>query len=250
MSDRARVQPFDATKHEVALFVAAGGMVLSVMALPRALLSLVGSMLGLTAALVLIHFARSRYRNARKFLAASARPAAGRIRERREGECVQLELPADGLEPWAANACIVAVATGAAWTLSMGTRRAFVFGFLAVLLVAIGARLRAIKNDRIVLELCPDKFKVESSEAGRQSRQFGSGALLPELRPDGLTLWSASGRIGVLRGELLPEERTWLSERLASFAENQRSIAGKANKQVDQEHAGDDGKSEQAEHAK
>jgi len=217
--------------------------------LPRPLLAPLGALLGWSGALVVAHFASARRRFARRFLKGSNGAEPGRIREHRNDDGVAFELPVDGLEPWGSDAWIIAVSSAAAWMLANLTGRGMVFGFIAVLVAAAFARLWSVRNDHLRIEVSSGGFRVDSCEGGRVAQRVGKGALLPELRPDGLTLWSSSGRIGVLRGELLPQERAWLAERLAALAGTTRSSAGEPEEQVDERDSGKDGERQQREHA-
>ena len=68
-----------------------------------------------------------------------------------------------------------------------------------------------------------------------------------ELVGDGLVLWSLDGRVGVLRGELEPEERAWLGERLATLVARSSTLAAEANSEVYQREPDDQRQKQQAE---
>jgi hypothetical protein len=250
MSDRAAPEPLRMTRHLVALCSLGVLLGLVTFVLPRATLAPLGALLGLAAAFVLAQFAVYRYRQARRFVWIRTRPTPGRIVEYSEPGRMTFEFPADGLEPWFSDAWVLGVTALAAWVISGVTGRGLSYGFLALLIFAVAARLWSSQNDRLRIELRADGFTMDCSEGGRTHSRVGPGPLLPELQPDALTLWSTAGRVGVLRGELLPEERAWLAERLAGFAEQEASGARETEEQVNERNTGQDRKSEQAEHTK
>lgn len=217
MSDRGIGQPPNVIHHVVTLLFGALALgIASVLSHP--VLSAISVGLGMAAGLEVAKFAWARHRQARRSVAGN-KAGPGRIVEQGEPRGVSYELPADGLEPWAGDACVVVIVTLAAWALSAVIGRAVVFGFTALLVGAVAMRLWAVRYDRVRIELRDEGFLVESFEGGRRMRFASRGQLLPELQSDGLSLWSSAGRVGVLRGELQPEEREWLAERLMAFAE-------------------------------
>jgi hypothetical protein len=196
---------------------------------------------GALAASGLSLFARSKRAAARRALVSNV---GGRITELSAGGRRVFELPGAGIEPWANDAWVVVVVTLAVLWLggtqdALGRPAAFVLGGLTL---ALGLRLGAAGADHIRLELGPGGLWVEASEGGRLIRRSGFGALRPELLVDALVLWSAAGRIGVLRAELEPEERAFLAARLAAVSE-----AAQASSDMNQGEASEERQSEQRE---
>ena len=119
-------------------------------------------------------------------------------------------------------------------------------GILATLLVVLGVRLASASSDRLRIELSTERWSVDALVGGRPIHRSGAGPLLPELVRDALVIWSSDGRVGVLRGELEPEERAWLSERLAVLAEDS-TLSAEAKREVDDREADDQGQKQEAE---
>jgi hypothetical protein len=107
--------------------------------------------------------------------------------------------------------------------------------------------LASAASDRLRLELSAQGWFVDALVGGRAIQRGGAGALLPELLSDSLVLWSLDGRVGVLRGELEPEERAWLSERLAALVAQSSAIAAEPNSEPDQRQPDQHGQKQQAE---
>jgi hypothetical protein len=180
--------------------------------------TLVNALVASGSVFVLGHFARTRRSVARAEL---ARRPGGRILERRDEHAHRIfELPGAGVEPWSVDAWIVAVLGAAALFMGLsGEGLARPVAFVLVLLAgALSLRLLSVSLDHIRLELGENEWRVQAHEGGRLIRRSGEGTLSAELLPEALVLWSADGRVGVLRGELEPEERSWLAGRLATFS--------------------------------
>jgi hypothetical protein len=249
MSDVIRVRSPEPARYAKALFAAAGLLTFSLLfAAPRArlLLTLVAGWCGSAA---LAHFAWAQRRAARTEL-EQARLAQGRIVERRDADgTLSFVMPAAGTEPWAHDAFIVWVASGAAASagalLDSGDR--MLLGFLATMLAVLGLRLQSAPSDRLRLEVSTRGWSVDALVAGRAIHRSGLGALLPELVGDGLVLWSLDGRVGVLRGELEPEERAWLGERLTALIAKGSTVAAEANSEIYEREADGQGQKQQAE---
>lgn len=230
-----------------ALFLAAGLVVFSLLlsaARPRLLISLAA---GWAGSAVLAHFAWAYRRAARVGLTAHL-AARGRIVEKRDADGgLSLAMPAAGTEPWANDAFIVWVAAAAAAAsgalLDTGDRA--LLGLLAVMLVVLGFRLASAPSDRLRLELSAGRWSVDALVGGRPIHRSGFGPLMPELVREALVLWSTDGRVGVLRGELEPEERVWLAERLTLLAEGS-TLAAEANRQLDDGEADGEGQKQEA----
>ena len=220
MSHAQRVEPPRPARYAKVLFGAAAAIVLALFfsaETPRVLLSLAA---GGGGSLTLWHFARACRRAARAGL-ERGRASRGRIVEEigADGSC-SLSMPASGTEPWGADSFILWVAAmGAAAggvTLDRGERA--LLGLLAALLVVLALRLASAPTDRLRFEVSGGRWSVAGLSGGRPIHRSGSGPLLPQLAQDALVLWSSEGRVGVLRGELEPEERAWLAERLGALA--------------------------------
>jgi hypothetical protein len=158
-------------------------------------------------------------------------------------------MPAAGTEPWASDAFIVWVASAAAASadalLDSGDR--MLLGFLATMLAVLALRLQSAPSDRLRLQVSARGWSVDALVAGRAIQRSGLGALLPELVSDGLVLWSVDGRVGVLRGELEPEERAWLGERLTALIAQTSAIAAEPNRELYQREPDGEGQKQQAE---
>jgi hypothetical protein len=162
---------------------------------------------------------------------------------------VVLELPGRGLEPWGSDAWAMLLFTltlvGIAVSLD-----AFSFAFsvlIGALIVALGLRLRAARRDVIRIELDDRSWSIFALEGGRSVNIRGKAALLPELLPEALLLWSDQGRIGTIRWELAAEERAWLAERLLSLAAARGSL-GESSHEVDQAEPDHHGQRQEREH--
>jgi hypothetical protein len=173
---------------------------------------------GSGVSLVLARFALSYRKRARGGL-SNGNPASGRIVESRDAGRVSFDMPASGTEPWLADAWILLVATTVVVVMAVvaGMRPLFAVGFIVILTIGLGLRLANAPSDRLHIHIGQGLWTVEALAFGRPVRRTGRGAILPELVDDALVLWSRDGRIGVLRGELEPEERGWLAARLTSF---------------------------------
>jgi hypothetical protein len=250
MSEEGAIAPLDVKKHLAALVGAAFLLCGAALLLPSGFLPLIGVATGATASFTVADLAWRQAARARRFNRGSGERARGRIVEHREGGRLILELPGEGLEPWAFDAWVIGVATLAVVILGAGAGRPVLYVFLAFLFAIVAARLFTMRNDRIRLELSSDGFSIDAVGANHKIERTGRGVILPELEPDALTLWSSAGRLGVLRSELTAAERAWLADRLAVFAESTAgSAASQADEQVDQEHAREHGKSQKREHA-
>lgn len=174
----------------------------------------------------------------------------GGIVERIDGEGrVVLELPGRGLEPWGSDAWAMLLFTltlvGIALSLDAWS---FAFSVLiGGLIAALGLRLRAAVRDVIRIELDEQSWSIFALEGGRSVNIQGKAALLPELLPEALLLWSDQGRIGTIRWELAAEERAWLAERLLSLAAERRSLS-EAGHEVDQAEPDHDRQRQEREH--
>ena len=202
--------------HAAGLLGAALGAGLAAFLAPGRLVPWSAALGGTFSSLVLAHFAWATNRAARARL-SRGQASQGRVRESAaEGSRGVFEFPAGGTEPWAADAFILFVLTLAVgWAgVAFATETRIPAVLLAILLAVVGLRASSIRSDRVRLELTARGWSVEAFVFGRPVRRSGPGAVLPELLPDGLVLWSEDGRIGVLRGELEPEERAWLNSRL------------------------------------
>lgn len=225
MNDTMRADPPKPARYANVLFGAAGLIVLSLLfsaARSRLLLSLAA---GWCASVALSHFAWA-YRRAARAGLRSGQPARGRIVEQAGSDgSLSLVMPAAGTEPWAADSFIVWVAAAAAAAggalLDSGDRA--LLGILATLLVVLGFRVASAPSDRLRFEISNARWSVDALAGGRPIHRSGSGPLLPQLVQDGLVIWSTEGRVGVLRGELEPEERLWLANRLGVLAEGSTS---------------------------
>lgn len=249
MSRTVTAEPLGSTRHAFVLFgaatvVFAAGLSLSPRWLPAVVLAM-----GTAAVFTVVHHARARRRRARRDVHKSTLPGGGRISERREQDRVVFELPADGLEPWGFDAWVMAVSTLATFALARGMTggQVTLSTFLSALFAAVALRLRAAGRDRIQLEIGKAGWRVEALEGGRVIRRSGTGPILPELREEALFIWSTAGRVGVLRRELEPEERTWLKNRLSELAA--LDSTSKASHEMNQEEAGQNRESKQSEHA-
>jgi hypothetical protein len=248
MNEAARVNPAQPARYAKLLFAAAVLVALSPLIAtprPRLWLTLIAGWCGSAA---LAHFAWAFRRGARAAL-ESARIAQGRIVERRDDGNHTFTMPAAGTEPWASDAFIVWVASAAAAgggaLLDSGDR--VLTGCLVVLLAVLGLRLATASSDRLRFEISDRRWSVDALVSGRAIHRSGAGALLPELLAESLVLWSDEGRVGVLRGELEPEERAWLSERFTSLIAESSAIPGEANREVDQRKTDDQRQEQEAE---
>ena len=180
-----------------------------------------GSWLGFVGSIVLFRYARSRKRAARAQLTNGV-AARGRISEKSTPSETFLEIRDTAVEPWAADAGVIAVLSFAAWWLStmteMGHRGPLVV--CAIALGLLGGRLLLVRADHLKFEISNNAWAVDGMEGGRHVHRAGKGCLRPELTRDALILWSDEGRVGVLRGELEPEERIWLGARMGQLAQN------------------------------
>lgn len=250
MNDVRDAQPVHTGKHALLLYVVAAVLGSALLGLPRAVMPAVGVLLGLAASFTVAHFAWNRAHRVQYAARRDGGSARGRIVESVEDGRVVIDLPGDGLEPWALDSWVIAVTAIACGVLGAGFGWPLPLVFLAVLCAVVATRLRAAARDYLRIEVDPKGFTVESEEGGRRIRRFGQGALLPELGSDGLTLWSPLGRIGVLRWELTAAERIWLADRLGSLAEAQSSAAAaELRDKVEQGQASEDGKGEKRQHA-
>lgn len=200
----------------------------------RLLLSAAGSA---GAVVVLSNFASQRRRTAR---AEISRRASGRIQEQQLAEARSVfDLPGAGIEPWLADAWVVGVVGLAALLLGMsGEAISRPLGFVGVVLTsALALRLAGVGSDHIRVELTRGAWWVQANEGGRVIRRSGFGVLKPELLADALVLWSNDGRVGVLRGELEPEERAWLAQRLSALQGDDCSMPEEARRQIEQSEA-------------
>lgn len=239
MSEAARATPPQPAQYAKMMFVAAVLLALSLAFAPagvRPWLTLLG---GWGGSAVLAHFAWA-YRRAVREGLPRASVAQGRIVERRDAEgYLSFAMPAAGTEPWANDAFIVWVATAAVAAvgalLDSGDRA--LLGLLIALLVVLGFRLIAAPSDRLRLEISARGWSVDALAGGRAIHRSGLGALLPELLNEGLVLWSLDGRVGVLRGELEPEERAWLAERLTALIAQSSAVSAELDRQLDQREA-------------
>jgi hypothetical protein len=249
MSDAVRVSPPEPARYAKVLFAATGLLVFSVLFVaprPRLWLILVA---GWCASYALAHFAWA-YRRAARGKLERAPLAQGRIAERLDGDgTFSFVMPAAGTEPWASDAIIVWVATAAVASAGvlLDSVDRLLPGFLATMLAVLGLRLHSAPSDRLRLEVSTRGWSVDALVAGRVIQRSGLGALLPELVSDGLVLWSLDGRVGVLRGELEPEERAWLGERLTALVAKSSVVAAEANGEVHQREPDSEGQEEQAE---
>ena len=196
----------------------------------------------------LLNFAGRRRAHARSEL---ARRSSGRILERQDERAHRVfELPGAGVEPFGVDAWIVGVIGAAALFMgSSGEGLARPVAFVLVLLTgALALRLLSVGLDHIRLELGEDAWRVQAHEGGRLIRRSGAGTLFAELLPEALVLWSSEGRVGVLRGELEPEERRWLAEQLpAPLRASSASVPDQARGEVEQTEASEHGQREQSE---
>lgn len=162
---------------------------------------------------------------------------------------VVLELPGRGLEPWGSDAWAMLLFTltlvGIAVSLDAWS---FAFSVLiGALIAALGLRLRAAGRDVIRIELDERSWSIFALEGGRSVNIQGKAALLPELLPEALLLWSDQGRIGTIRWELAAEERAWLAERLLSLAAERGSL-GESGHEMDETEPDHDGQRQEREH--
>ncbi|HWA72212.1 MAG TPA: hypothetical protein VG937_07765 [Polyangiaceae bacterium] len=248
MSNATRADPPQPARYANVLFGAAGLIVLSLLfnaARPRLLLSLAAGWCG---SVTLSHFAWAYRRVARAGLRAG-QAAPGRIVEQRATDgSLSLVMPAAGTEPWTADSFIVWVAAAAAAAggalLESGDRA--LLGLLAALLVILGFRVASAPSDRLRFEISNTRWAVDAVAGGRPIHRSGSGPLLPQLVEDALVIWSTDGRVGVLRGELEPEERVWLANRLGVLAETS-TLSAEANREVDEREADHERQEQEAE---
>jgi len=179
-----------------------------------------GALLGFVGAIALFHYARARKRAARAQLTNGV-AARGRISEKSTAGETFLEIRDTAVEPWAADAGVIAVLAFAAWWLStmteMGHRGPLVV--CAISLGLLGLRVLLVGADHLKFEISTNAWTVDGMEGGRHVHRSGKGRLRPELTRDALILWSDEGRVGVLRGELEPEERIWLGARMGQLAQ-------------------------------
>jgi hypothetical protein len=194
---------------------------------------------GWSASAVLAHFAWA-YRRVVRVGFPKSSVAQGRIVERHHDDGYQsFDMPAAGTEPWATDAFIVWVASAAVAVvgalLDSGDRA--LLAILAALLVVLGFRLTSAPSDRLHLEISARGWSVDALAGGRAVHRSGLGALLPELLPEALVLWSLDGRVGVLRGELEPEERAWLAERLTALIAQDSALAAELDRELHEREA-------------
>jgi hypothetical protein len=234
MSDAKRREPPQPVRYAKLLFVAAGLVTLSLLfstARARLLFTLLSGWCG---SAVLAHFAWA-YRRASRRGLSQAGVAQGRIVERTESDgSLSFTMPAGGTEPWAIDAFILWATSAAAATagavLDSGDRA--LIAFLATMLAVLGFRLASAASDRLRLEISTHGWSVDALAGGRMIQRSGLDALLPELLRDALVLWSSEGRVGVLRGELEPEERAWLAERLTALVAQSSAISAEAYREL------------------
>jgi hypothetical protein len=238
MNDAMRADPPKPARYANVLFGAAGLIVLSLLfsaARSRLLLSLAA---GWSASVALSHFAWA-YRRAARGGLNPGQPGRGRIVEQVGSDgALSLVMPAAGTEPWAADSFIVWVAAAGAAAggalLDSGDRA--LLGILATLLVVLGFRVASAPTDRLRFEISGARWSVDALAGGRPIHRSGSGPLLPQLVQDGLVIWSTEGRVGVLRGELEPEERAWLANRLGVLAEGS-ALPTETNREIHEREA-------------
>lgn len=205
--------------------------------------TMVSALLGVTGIAVLLHFGGARRAQARAALSGSP---SGRIQLRVDPQSHRIfELPGAGVEPWRADAWVVAIVALAALFLGVSADAlARPFNFMLVLISgALSLRLLSVNSDHIRLEISEQGYRIQAHEGGRLIRRSGAGALSAELLPEALVLWSRDGRIGVLRGELEPGERVWLAEQLPESAGVVRGplAPDQARGEVEEPEAGEDG---------
>jgi len=208
---------------------------------------------GSSAAATLALFAFQHHRAAVRRIANHGGVDRGAIEERVDADGrVVLELPARGLEPWGSDAWALWL-----FTLTLagiaGSLDAWSYAFsvlIGALTVALGFRLRAATKDAIRIEIDQGSWSIFALEGGRTVNIQGKAALLPELLPEALLLWSDQGRIGTIRWELAAEERAWLAERLLSLAAERASLAsaGEARHEMDETEPDHDGQRQEREH--
>lgn len=249
MSEEARAALPQSARYANALFVAAGLSALALLFGSSRLRLWVCLAAGWSGSAFLLHFFFAYRRGARTAL-PRAPVAQGRIVERRESDgSISFIMQAAGTEPWANDAFVLWVSTcaavGAGVILESGQRT--LLGLLATLLAVLGLRLASAASDRLRLEQSTDGWSVDALAGGRAIQRSGTGALLPELLPDSLVLWSRDGRVGVLRGELEPEERAWLAERLAALVADSSAVATEPDREPHQGEADEHGQKQQAE---
>jgi hypothetical protein len=236
-------------RHASALLAAAGLMLSALLLLsPRSGLW-IAALAGTFSSLTLAHFAARQKRGARALL-SPGRPSRGRVRESTSPDSLAVfEFSAAGTEPWAADAfTLVVVTLGLGWAgIAFGAETRILTGLLFVLVAAMGVRTGTAPADRVRLELASRGWVVEAFVFGRPIRRSGTGLVLPELLSEALVLWSEDGRIGVLRGELEPEERAWLAERLIEHT-REASAAAKVHGEVDEHQADQDRQETESEH--
>ena len=237
-------------RYAAVLFGAAALVLLVLPWLPgrlRPWLTLLG---GASAAATLAWFAYQQRQSAVHRVEKRGGIDRGGILERAAGEGrVVLELPGRGLEPWGSDAWAMLLFTltlvGIALSLDAWS---FAFSVLiGALIVALGLRLRAAGRDVIRIEVDAQSWSIFALEGGRSVNIQGKAALLPELLPEALLLWSDQGRIGTIRWELAAEERAWLAERLLSLAAERGSL-GESGHEVDETEPDHDGQRQQREH--
>lgn len=236
--------------HAAGLLGVALATLLAALLAPVRLVPWAAALGGTSSSLVLAHFAFVTHRAARARV-SPGKSSQGRVRESAaEGSRAVFEFPAGGTEPWAADAFILCVSTLAVgWAgVAFAAETRIPAVVLAVLLGVIGLRSSSVQSDRVRLELTAGGWLVEAVVFGRPIRRSGRGAVLPELLQDCLVLWSEDGRIGVLRGELEPEERTWLDSRLLEHVADLSLGPADAGDQVDQAQPQDDRQEAESEH--
>ena len=197
-------------------------------------------LVGITGVGVLLHFGGTRRAQARAALNSSP---SGRIQSRVDAQSHRIfELPGAGIEPWYADAWVVAIVALAALFLGVtADALARPFNFMLVLISgALSLRLLTVNSDHIRLETSEQGYWIQAHEGSRLIRRSGAGALSAELLPEALVLWSRDGRIGVLRGELEPGERAWLAEQLPKNQGFVGSAPDPARGEVEQPEARED----------
>lgn len=207
---------------------------------------------GLCLSLTLAHFAWARKKATQ---AHAGEGGSGRIRVTRAEDGVRYELPADGAEPWGADAVVSLIAAlGAVATIVLiGEPRPELSTFIALLAGLLALRMRAAQNDFIRLDLGPEGWEIEAQEGGRPIHRRGHGRLASRLTPRALLLLSGDERVGSLAGELEPEERRFLAEALSQHAargidsESPGSAAAQVGDQEDENQSDHDRQQEERE---
>jgi hypothetical protein len=237
-------------RYAAVLFGAAALVLLILPWVPGRLRPWLTLLCGTSAAATLALFAYQQRQAAVRRVAKRGGVDRGGIEERvgADGRVV-LELPGRGLEPWGSDAWAMLLFTltlvGIAVSLDAWS---FAFSVLiGALIGALGLRLRAAGRDVIRIELDPQSWSIFALEGGRSVNIQGKSALLPELLPEALLLWSDQGRIGTIRWELAAEERAWLAERLLSMAAERPSLS-EGGHEMDQTEPDHHGQGQEREH--